>query len=54
MADPKAQGIEPYAELKLARSAEPRGAGGLRNPELEPDRAFEATTALSQPSVTGD
>jgi hypothetical protein len=38
----------------LARSAEPRGAGGLRNPVLEPDRAFEATLALSSPSMTGD
>src|ERR1043165_3100994 len=48
------QGIEPYAELKLARPAEPRGAGGLRNPGPIPDRAFEATVAISIPRVSSD
>ena len=44
------QGIEPLRGTQLARSAEPRGAGGLRNPELEPDRALRQRCPYRPPA----
>src|SRR4029078_10765987 len=47
---PKDWGIEPYADLWPDPST-PRGAGGLRNPECDPDRALRQRSITSQSSL---